>query len=299
MNGESSFATNATSQYGGEVSIADGDIFAQFKYTVTDILLVFGLVFSVPFLIAIGRLSKKSYSAEGGTSDEHRISQQMMFLLFFVILANCIFHGVSLAKPSFEFESRATIPNSCLFKAAVVNMSVPIALWLVACVSRRVYVSLSKDKGKFSSNETYMLVSICPAVVTTTVLALRDKLGPSGVPKPGDSVDMCWVATLDTEATALAYPLPFSAVFVIGYYLYKSLYVLQRTLGPDDEVRKKVGRKMLVFPLVTFCMWVPGLFYVVGKLLNFLPHRALGTQVVTLLRQSEHRFLPQQSLAMW
>ena len=40
MNGESSFATNATSQYGGEVSIADGDIFAQFKYTVTDILLV-------------------------------------------------------------------------------------------------------------------------------------------------------------------------------------------------------------------------------------------------------------------
>jgi len=162
-------------------------------------------------------------------------------------------------------------------------MSVPIALWLVACVSRRVYVSLSKDIGKFSSNETYMLVSICPAVVTTTVLALRDKLGPSGVPKPGDSVDMCWVATLDTEAIALAYPLPFSAVFVIGYYLYKSLSVLQRTLGPDDEVRKKVGRKMLVFPLVTFCMWVPGLFYVVGKFLKFLPHRALGTQVVTFI----------------
>ena len=68
---------------------------------------------------------------------------------------------------------------------------------------------------------------------------------------------------------------------VIGYYLYKSLYVLQRTLGPDDEVRKKVGRKMLVFPLVTFCMWVPGLFYVVGKLLKILPHCALGTQVVT------------------
>lgn len=194
MNGESSFATNATSQYGGEVSTADCDIFAQFKYMVTDILLVFGLVFSVPFLIAIGRLSKKSYSAEGGTSDEHRISQQMMFLLFllfFVILANCIFHGLSLAKPPFEFESRATIPNSCPIEAAVVNMSVPIALWLVACVSRRVYVSLSKDKGKFSSNETYMLVSICPAVVTTTVLALRDKLGPSGVPpKPGDSVEL-------------------------------------------------------------------------------------------------------------
>ena len=273
---------NTTSHY-GEVSAAGGDDYLRVQTVLTDYLLVFGLVFSAPFLVAIRRLSQNSYSAEGGTFDEHRITQQLMSLLFFIILTNCIFHGVALATPAFPFESRATLPSGCLIKAAIVNMSVSIAVWLVACVSHRIYVSLSKNKGKFLSNKTYLLVSICPTVVTTTVLSLREKLGASGQSKPGDMVDLCWVPTDDTEAVALAYPLPFSAVFVIGYYLYKSLYVLQRTLGPDNEVMKKVGRKMIALPLVTFCMWLPGLLYVLGKLLKFLPYQSLGTRVVTFI----------------